>query len=243
MWTVLKRSGDVLMVLACLTMIAVGAVQLRDRLLATPPSAGVVGAGGGMAEPVANKVIGHLDQATRRGPANARIALIEFSDFQCPYCGQYARETYPRIEDQFLKSGQIAYMFFNLPLEQAHPFALRAGTAAECAGRQSKFWDMHDVLFKNQGKLDGPALIEHAGSIGLRMPEFETCLSDSQSAARIRSEMNEAKALEVAGTPTLFVAELQSATEARALYRIRGAASFDVIANAVKSAMGDDRKH
>jgi protein-disulfide isomerase len=234
MWNIVKRTGDVLIAVSCLMMIAVGAVRLHDRFLvgAQPQAAGA----GVPVEPVKDLLIRNIDQATIKGGKAAKIALIEFSDFQCPFCGQFARDTYPQIEREFIKSGEIAYVFFNLPLEQVHPHALRASEAVECAGRQQKFWDMHDRLFKNQSMLDRSALLEHAGALGLTVPDFEMCMAGS-TVARIRAQMSEAKALNVTGTPTLFVGVLESAAQARALFRIGGAARYDVIAKVLRDTI------
>src|ERR1017187_3493654 len=83
----------------------------------------------------------------------ASLAIVEFSDFQCPFCGWYARDTYAELNREFITTGKVAYGFRNFPLEHAHPMALLAAETAACAGFQGRFWEMHDMLFSNQRAL------------------------------------------------------------------------------------------
>jgi protein-disulfide isomerase len=93
------------------------------------------------------------------GQSGARLALIEFSDYQCPFCGQHTRGVYQEIMRQFVDTGQVRYFFKNLPLEKIHPLAFNAAVAAECAGASGQFWAMHDRLFANQNALRASAEI------------------------------------------------------------------------------------
>src|SRR5581483_2478146 len=82
--------------------------------------------------------------------AGARLAIVEFSDFECPFCGKYARDVFPLVRDQLVESGRVDYVFRNFPLEKIHHNALQASQRAECAGAQRKYWEMHDRIFARQ---------------------------------------------------------------------------------------------
>src|SRR5688572_14403209 len=100
----------------------------------------------------------NLSKAPMRGGASARVAMVELSDFECPFCGRYSRETAPQLMKQYVDSKRIAYAFLHLPVA-THAFAFKAAEAAACAGDQGKFWEMHDVLFARQGTALAPAYL------------------------------------------------------------------------------------
>lgn len=187
-------------------------------------------------EPVGDLSVNNIDQATTRSSSKPKVALIDFSDFQCPYCARYARETYPEIRREFVESGQVKYVFFNLPLEQLHPLALHASEAAECAGRQEKFWDMHDRLFKARATLSEAAFVAEANTLGLRVPDFESCLAGA-TLPRIRTQMAEAARSGVTSTPTFLIGRIESPQSVRVLYRMRGAQPYSNFARALKDAL------
>jgi len=141
-----------------------------------------------------------------KGDKNARIVVIEFSDYQCPFCARFARETSPLIEKEYVQTGKIRYIFRDLPLTSIHPNAFKAAEAAACAGEQDKFWEMHDRLYENQKKIALSDLPSHAESIGLDKARFEQCLSSDKYAEKIRQDMAEASRVGVTGTPAFFVA-------------------------------------
>jgi protein-disulfide isomerase len=138
-----------------------------------------------------------------QGPAAAKVTLIEFSDYQCPFCARYFRETYPEIREQYVKSGKVKSVFVDLPLESIHRLAFKAAEAAACAGEQSKYWEMHDRLFANQTALE--PWNGHAQALDLNVTAFEQCLTEAKFAARIRKDLGEAQRLGVTGTPTVLL--------------------------------------
>lgn len=135
-----------------------------------------------------------------RGPRDAPVTIVEFSDFQCPYCKQAAISLNPVIEGY---GSNIRLVFKQMPLS-IHPDAFKAAQASVCAGEQGKFWEFHDVLFSS-GELSEQALKKYALNLGLKMNEFNTCLSSETSAAVVRRDMQEAMRADVQGTPTFFV--------------------------------------
>jgi protein-disulfide isomerase len=143
-----------------------------------------------------------------KGDQNARIALIEFSDYQCPFCGRYTKEVLPQLEDEYVKTGKVKYVFQDLPLD-FHKNAFKAAEAAHCAGEQGKFWEMHDLLFQNQTALAPEQLATHAKSLGLSEAAFQQCLDSGKFAAQIRQDIAEAGTVGITGTPTFFIGLVQ----------------------------------
>ena len=91
-----------------------------------------------------------VDDALFKGEKNAKVTLIEFADYQCPFCARFYRETFPQIQENYIFTGKVKFFFLNFPLERSHPQAFKAAVAANCAGEQGKFWAMHDRLFTHQ---------------------------------------------------------------------------------------------
>jgi protein-disulfide isomerase len=138
------------------------------------------------------------------GNIAAHVAIIEYSDFECPYCGLFERETSPQIVDNFIKPGKVKLFFRDLPLPM-HPHAMSAANAARCAGDQGKFWEMHDSIFAKQAALSDPALLDRAKTLGLDETKFNECLSSGKAADDIRKSVTEAQRLGIQGTPTFFL--------------------------------------
>jgi protein-disulfide isomerase len=202
--------------------------QLRDRWLVAAPQP----LKAGEVEHVNNVRI-TIPKATLKGAKQAKVVLIEFSDFQCPFCGVYARNTAPAIHKEFVNSGKILYGFRNFPLTHIHSFAMPAGRAALCAGDQHQFWPMHDRLFENQKALDIPDLLTHADQLGLDRTQFNQCL-DSKL---LNEDMAEAKLASVTSTPTFLIGLGQSDGTVRVLSRIRGSQSLSTFRTALQEAL------
>ena len=113
------------------------------------------------------------------GSNEARLAVVEVSDYQCPYCARHTRDTYPRLKQDFIANGKVRYLMLDFPLRN-HPFAFKAAEAATCAADKGKFWEMHHLLFENQNALDPAALPAYAEQIGLDRAEFDACLSEGR---------------------------------------------------------------
>jgi len=149
-----------------------------------------------------------IAQEPTKGDRNARVALIEFSDYQCPFCGKYTKEVMPQLQDEYVKTGKVKYVFQDMPLE-FHKNAFKAAEAAHCAGDQGKFWEMHDLLFQNQTALDPEQLPAHAKSLGLSESAFSQCLESGKFAAQIRQDIAQAGTVGITGTPTFFIGLVQ----------------------------------
>lgn len=142
-----------------------------------------------------------------RGSPEAQVVVIEFSDFQCPFCRRHVLETQPTLDEQFVDTDQIFWVFKHFPLS-IHPQAPAAGVAAECAANQNSFWEMHELLFNNMAdwSISDPnsIFIDLAGELGLDIDTFTTCLNEEEVAQRVQEDMN-AGAPFVRGTPTFIV--------------------------------------
>lgn len=142
-----------------------------------------------------------LNGAPSVGPANAPLTLVEFSDFQCPYCAVAAPELH-RVMRAFPQ--QIRLVFKEYPLD-IHPLAPLAAAAAVAADKQGKFWDMHDALFARRHSLDRDGLLATARDIGLDMDKFTADLDSDKVKAVIEQDMHEGDQVSIQGTPTLFI--------------------------------------
>jgi protein-disulfide isomerase len=152
--------------------------------------------------PLVNKVI-DLGNGPFKGEAEARVTLVEISDYQCPFCSRYTRDTYPQVENEYIKTGKVKSVFLDLPLESLHNAAFGAAKAARCAGDQGKYWEMHDRLFANQKTLE--PWNPHAEAIGLDVAVFETCVGGTKHDDAIRRDMAEAQKLGITGTPAFLI--------------------------------------
>ena len=143
--------------------------------------------------------------APSKGNPNARVTLIEFSDYECPFCARYTRETWPLLEKEYVTTGKVRYVFRNFPIPKLHNQAMKAHEAALCAGEQGRYWEMHDLLFAKSPAIEQTALIDYAARTGLKADQFQTCLSGGKHLARIRLDITEAQGVGVTGTPTFFL--------------------------------------
>ena len=176
--------------------------------------------------------------AAVKGSAGARVAVIEYTDYECPFCGRHALNTLPALTKEYVDAGRVRYIFKNLPLESIHPNALKAAVAAECAGEQGKYWQLHDRMFANQRALDVPSLVNHGRSEGLDVTRFQQCINSDKYSPRIRQDQTEAGRVGAASTPTFFIAVLTPGeTKARALRQIRGAHPYPVFKTAIDSVL------
>jgi protein-disulfide isomerase len=145
-----------------------------------------------------------VDPATDhvRGPATARVTLIEYGDFECPMCRQ-AHSVLNNLSTHF--GDQMRYVFRHFPLREVHPHAELAAEAAAAAGAQNQFWRMHDLLFEHQQQLDEKHIQKYAGQVGLDMARFSNEMTDHVYLQRVQEQMEGARHLNVRATPTFYV--------------------------------------
>ncbi len=174
--------------------------------------------------------------AQLRGSTRARVAVIAYSDFQCPFCGRFARETLPRLDQTYIQPGRVVFAFRHSPIERIHPLAVKASEAAVCAGRQGRFWEMHDALFEEGAALDLPGLLRAAAAVGLDPGQTETCLAQDGS-AEIRADRAAAEALQLTGTPAFLVGLVEQGG-VRVIKVVRGAKPFAEFAAVIDDLLG-----
>jgi len=143
-----------------------------------------------------------VDPARVRGNPKASVMIVEFSDYQCPYCGQVEAT----LKNVLAKhEGVVALAFRDMPIAQIHPFAQGAAEASRCAGEQGKFWEYHDLLFADQGSLDRNGLIAKAAKLRLDAKQFEGCISSEKFKAQVQQDSQEGMRAGVSGTPGFFI--------------------------------------
>ena len=137
-----------------------------------------------------------------KGPDAAKVTIVEFSDYQCPFCGQ-AETLVSQVLEAYPKDVRLVFKQF--PLTSIHPQAMPASKAALAAGRQGKFWEMHKLIFENQRQLSPAKVTEFAEQLQLDVPQFQKDMDSPEITSQISREMQEARAADVTGTPTIFV--------------------------------------
>lgn len=137
-----------------------------------------------------------------RGPSDAPVTLLEYGDYECPYCGA----AHPVVKAVCAQMGpDLRFVYRHFPLTTIHPHAQRAAEAAEAAGAQGQFWAMHDVLFENQQRLDEPYLLGYARALGLELDRFTRDLAEHSHLPKIREDFMSGVYSGVNGTPTFFI--------------------------------------
>ena len=137
-----------------------------------------------------------------RGNPEGEVTLVEYGDFECPYCGQ----AHPIVTELLQRMGaEIRFVFRHFPLSQMHPHAQLAAEAAEAAAAQGKFWEMHDTLYENQQSLDPQSLVAYAADLDLDVPRFEAELAEHTHQPRVREDFSSGVRSGVNGTPSFFI--------------------------------------
>lgn len=139
------------------------------------------------------------------GDARAKVTVIEFSDYQCPFCARHASATLPQLMTDYVKTGKVKYVLRDFPLEGLHPAALRAAQAARCAGEQGKYWEMHDKLINNPKSVDAKGLSDQAKGLGMNTGDFDKCVQSGKYAEKVKRDLQDGQEAGVSGTPTFFV--------------------------------------
>lgn len=137
-----------------------------------------------------------------RGNKNAKVTLIEYSDFECPFCKRH-KPTLDQLLSQY--DGDVRLVYRHFPLTSIHPNAQKSAEASECAGEQGKFWEYHDILFDNAPALAPANLKSYAGQLGLNQSQFDSCLDGGKFASLVSKQASEAQRAGITGTPGTFV--------------------------------------
>jgi len=147
---------------------------------------------------------GHLPV---KGDEDAPVTMIEFSDFECPFCGRFYNDTLPKIEEEYINTGKVKIYYRHLPLT-FHPQARPAALASECANEQDSFWEYHDILFDNQTQFSTATtdtFVGWAKDLGLDTSQFKSCLESEKYADNVDGDSTEASTVGASGTPTFYI--------------------------------------
>jgi len=145
-----------------------------------------------------------VDDDPAKGSASAPVTIIEFSDFECPFCSRFYSNTLDQIDEEYIKTGKVRFVYRDFPLS-GHRNAQKAAEGAECADEQGKFWEMHDKIFDNQRAMTVPDLKQYAQELGLNTAQFNDCLDSGKMAEEVQKDYQDGLSYGVTGTPGFFV--------------------------------------
>lgn len=177
--------------------------------------------------------MGHLPVL---GNKDAKVEIVEFSDFQCPFCKSLFDDTLSQIKSEYVDTGKVKFAYRQFPLTSIHPNAQGAAEASECANEQGKFWEYHDTLFTNQADWESLTstdiqnkYVEYAGNLGLDTNKFSSCIISNKYADKVKEDLDEGTKIGVDGTPATFINGI----------RISGAVPFADFKAEIEKALGN----
>jgi protein-disulfide isomerase len=168
------------------------------------------------------------------GREDAPVAMIEFTDLQCPYCARFAAQTFPRLRREYIDSGRLRFASRDLPLP-FHPFAMPAAVASRCAGEQGRFWEYREALFAAQDRLGLEPYTEIAQALGLDVARLETCRGDGRPSEAVRADAELARSYGITTTPTFVIGRLVDGEFQGEL--VSGAQPYEVFAARIEALL------
>jgi protein-disulfide isomerase len=181
--------------------------------------------GGAPSQPTLVKV--SIDDDPIKGDINAPVTIIEFSDYQCPYCKRYNDQVLGKIEEEYISKGKVRYVFRDFPLP-FHEKAVPAAVAANCAGEQGKYWEFHNFLFEDPKKnLEMATILDYAGDLGLDKTKFQACVNDGSQKSEVEKDFKDGQKYGARGTPSFFIGNTEEGKEFNGAI-IRGAQPYNV---------------
>lgn len=171
------------------------------------------------------------------GRADAPVTMIEFSDFECPFCQRYFKSTLPEIKRDYVDTGKVRYVFLDFPLEQMHAKARKAGEAAHCAAEQGKFWEMHDMLFEQSANLDVRQYPEYARKLKLDGAAFDLCLGSGKQSTKINGGLTSGRSVGINATPSFIITKTDGGDIVSGGAMITGAQPYDRYRQAIEQAL------
>jgi protein-disulfide isomerase len=166
-----------------------------------------------------------------RGDVDAPVTIVEFSDFQCPFCARFFENTLPQLEENYIKTGKVKLIYRDFPLDQIHKMAGKAAEASECADEQNKYWEYHNILFSKQNEWANygiPKLKDYAIQLGLNATQFDQCLDSEKYFNEVANDAQSAESYGVTGTPTFFIGT----------QKFIGAQSYETFKQAIDAELG-----
>ena len=169
------------------------------------------------------------------GREDAPVTMVEFADYQCPFCRRFETESFAQLKKNYIDTGKVRFVSRDLPLE-FHPNAPGAAIAVRCAGEQHKFWEMHDAIMQDSGTdLGSDAILKYAQKVNLDIPTFKTCLDEKRYVAAIQKDTTDAGLLGITGTPSFVIGK--TASDQIDGVRIVGAVPYSVFESTIKDML------
>jgi protein-disulfide isomerase len=147
-----------------------------------------------------------------RGEASSLVAIIEYGDFECPFCRHFQHDIYPQVLDDYIKAGKVKYFYRDMPLP-FHQHALPAARAARCAGEQGKYWEMYDSLFADKLASTSAEIDDQAKGLGLDTAKLDACVNSDRFADAIHRNVDEASKMQIRGTPTFLIGTMSPGSD------------------------------
>lgn len=229
---------SVLLALGCARDARVAQLERRVDSLAVTLTALVNARRGGDAPTLSESLTVSSRGAAAAGDPRAPVAIVEFTDYQCPFCGRHFSTTLPEIRARYVDPGKVRYIVRDLPLTEIHPYSLAAAKAARCAAAQgeTRYWQYHDALFAHQKQITDTLFATIARQTGLRLPVFRSCVASLETATAVDHDMSDAHRAGLSGTPAFVIGRVTGDSVRGVL--IRGAYPFDLFRQAIDAALG-----
>ncbi len=177
-----------------------------------------------------------------KGSADAKVTLIEFTDYQCPYCARHTKTVLPQLTKMFIDTGKIRYVLRDFPLTSIHKDAAKAHESAHCAGEQGKYWEMHDQLFAHPKDLQPDKLAGHAETAGVTdVTAFQACVDSGKYAEQGKASVAEGTKVGVRGTPSFLLGFIQPDGTVKATKLIRGAQPYPVFQQQINALLASPK--
>lgn len=179
-----------------------------------------------------------------RGNEDAKVTVVEYTDFQCPFCKRHKTNTLTKLMADYVATGKVRYYIGQFPLKSIHPQATKASEAALCANDQGKYWEVHDAIFDNQRKISEADLAGYAEGLGLDVDAFKSCLSSGKYTEKVNADLQEGMKAGIRGTPSfvLGLTDPNDDSKFRATEFIRGAQPYAAFQKALDDLLaGNDQ--
>ena len=226
-----KDIGEIKRVLISILPALVRNAENRPSQFAGPNPPGAPGNPPAM--PPGRKVKVNIGGDPSLGSSKAKLVLVEFSDYECPFCARFYSQTLPAIKKEYIDTGKLRFVYKDFPLP-FHKNAMKAASAAFCAGKQGKYFEMHNFLFENQRNLDD--VENFAKKIGLNMKKFRACMNDSATKKAVEGDIAQGRSIGVGGTPTFVLGRLVDGNTVEGEV-IAGAVPFEVFRNRIEALL------
>lgn len=179
-----------------------------------------------------------VGDAPAKGQADAPLTLVEYTDYQCPFCARHSQTVLPQLVKNFIDTGKVRYVLRDFPLASIHPHAAKAHEAAHCAGEQGKYWELHDLLFANQKELQAEKLAGYAAAVGVAdAGAFQACVDSGKYDEQTKTGVTEGTKVGVRGTPTFALGRTEANGTISAVKLIRGAQGVPAFAEQIQALL------